>query len=39
MQKNKYAGLVVTGLAVGLLLDIKYKGLVYRLFVPKKVQG
>ena len=38
-RKGMYGGVVFIGLAIALLLDLKYKGLFYRMICPKKVQS
>ncbi|WP_255771075.1 hypothetical protein [Oceanobacillus alkalisoli] len=38
-RKGMYRGGIFIGLAVALLLDLKYKGLFYRMIRPKEVQS
>lgn len=38
-NKNTITGFVLFTLSIALLLDIKYKGLFYRLFAPKRVHS
>lgn len=35
-RKNMYRGIAFVGLALALLLDLKYKGLVYRMIFQKE---
>ncbi|MFD1607203.1 hypothetical protein [Oceanobacillus luteolus] len=38
-KKSNLVVIAVVGLIFALLLDIKYKGLVYQILQPKKVQS